>query len=193
MSSISSQAIDRNIEQISAIAMGAKELLGYGQTAQIPVEHLVEVALCKALPDFVYDIVSMAKMGENEGLASPDNDFIALREDVYERAKRGIGRDRFTVAHELGHLILHQSHDLVHRRGTGELKKISQPEWQADQFAAEFLMDRRLITEYDTERSIARRFGVSFAAGQRRLVQLRQTGFIKTNGPKLSPRPIRRT
>ena len=33
---------------------------------------------------------------------------IKIREDVYERAIKGYGRDRFTLAHELGHFLMHQ-------------------------------------------------------------------------------------
>lgn len=53
-------------------------------------------------------------------------------------------RDNFTIAHELGHYVLHfdktidRSEDLIfHRYGTGK------DEWQANRFAAAFLMPRQ--------------------------------------------------
>jgi Zn-dependent peptidase ImmA (M78 family) len=39
----------------------------------------------------------------------PQDSLIILREDVYEGAHAGNGRDRMTVAHEIGHLLMHKN------------------------------------------------------------------------------------
>lgn len=63
-----------------------------------------------------------------------------IREDVYENANNGQGRDRFTIAHELGHLILQHNHILARTSSLMTHKPYEDSEWQADNFAAEFLM-----------------------------------------------------
>lgn len=185
MSEIRSQAVPRSIDAIRGMAATVRDAVGYRDTAKIDACHLVEFALPHILPSFVYDIKTVAKMGENEGLALPDKDYIAIREDVYEGARRGRGRDMFTVAHELGHLILHQSENLVLRKGLGAPAIFCQPEWQADTFAAEFLMDHRMITAADTPHTIARRFGVSMSCAQKRIRILTRTlGLRNENEPR---------
>lgn len=189
MSDIRSQAVPRSIDTIRWMALSVRDALGYHDVAQIRTTQMLEFALPKILPTFVYDVKTMAKMGENEGLASPDRDYIAIREDVWEGARGGRGRDAFTLAHELGHLILHQSENLLQRQGRGDPAIFCQPEWQADTFAAELLMDIRKITPSDTPHSISRRFGVSIACAKRRLHNLQRTGAHITNEPGRKFRP----
>ena len=171
------------------MATKVRDALGYKDLAKISATNLIEFDLPRILPSFVYDIKTVAKMGENEGLASPDRDYIAIREDVYEGAQRGNGRDMFTVAHELGHLILHQSENLVLRKGLGDPVIFCQPEWQADTFAAEFLIDHRLLSDWDTPHSITRRFGVSMSCAQQRIRVLKRNGVLANDN---EPRRINR-
>jgi len=85
-------------------------------------------------------------------------------------------RDRFTVAHELGHYVLHYmwarkrnpslpDRVVAYRRGSDRI------EWEANWFAAAFLMPetsfRAVFEEEDGDiRSIADRFRVSTAAAE---------------------------
>jgi Zn-dependent peptidase ImmA (M78 family) len=184
LSDVSSQAVARSVDTIRHMSACVRDALGYKEVAQINTTEMLEFRLPQILPTFVYDVKTMLKMGGNEGLASPDRDYIAIREDVWEGARLGNGRDAFTLAHEVGHLILHQSENLVQRRGRGEPAIFSQPEWQADTFAAELLMDARKIYPTDTPYIISRRFGVSKACAERRLRELRRRGFFTEHEPK---------
>lgn len=179
MSNVSAQAVARSVDTIRWAAQTARDALGYEDIARVQAEHLIECALPQLLPSFVYDIQPIMKMGENHGLAYPDKDCIVLREDVYFGARSGNGRDLFTIAHEVGHLVLHQSENLVQRYGRGDPALFCQPEWQADTFAAEFLMDLRKIRPGDTPHLIARRFGVSITAAQRRVRFLAKTQLLQ--------------
>ncbi|MGN7610809.1 ImmA/IrrE family metallo-endopeptidase [Magnetococcales bacterium HHB-1] len=85
-------------------------------------------------------------------------------------------RDRFTVAHELGHYVLHYlipekeegkslGRMVCTRAGTGRI------EWEANWFAAGFLMPSELFKEAFREHSenlvnIADQFGVSYSAAE---------------------------
>lgn len=79
----------------------------------------------------------------------------------------GDRRDRFTIAHELGHYILHSqmgavSPMTVNRAGTGRV------EWEANWFAAGFLMPEKEFRQkweaWKSEARLAVHFDVSEAA-----------------------------
>lgn len=82
-------------------------------------------------------------------------------------------RDRFTIAHELGHYILHKPHEKSWAARSGEPDRL---EWEANWFAAGFLMPEGLFKEaMDKTTSIpalASQFGVSLAAAGFRHGQL---------------------
>jgi Zn-dependent peptidase ImmA (M78 family) len=101
-------------------------------------------------------------------------------------------RQRFTIAHELGHLTLHQGHDLILERlvrlnfrdATSSTASDSE-EIEANTFAAELLMPedllRRSLTvllqgrplgDLEVVRRLARRFEVSRPAMEYRLTSL---------------------
>ena len=90
-----------------------------------------------------------------------ENDFEILISNFTSGA-----RDQFTIAHELGHYIMHSQlgkHPCkVGRKGSDRL------EWEANWFAAGFLMPEKRFREVYSENSddqlMAYRFGVSPAA-----------------------------
>ena len=104
-------------------------------------------------------------MGNNHGLTNPDTGKVMIREDVYDRACRGKGRDRMTIAHELGHFLMHDGIVLGLARAN-EREKVppyQDPEWQATAFAAEFLMDSDIIKNMSPD-EIEKECGVSYEA-----------------------------
>lgn len=190
MSEIGYRAKPLTTDFIRDLALTLRDGLGYREKAHIDVVSLLEFNLPMAMKSFIYDIQSVSRMGANHGLASPDHEFIAIREDVYENAIKGHGRDRFTIVHEVGHVALHTSDNLILQRTFRPPSNFSNPEWQADTFAAEFLMDHRMIRPEDDEVAIAKRFGVPICAGRRRLRFLKQTGILEIKrGPGVKPRP----
>ena len=84
-------------------------------------------------------------------------------------------RQQFSIAHELGHLFLHRFNDTnrhnVYYRKNGNA---SQTEWEANEFAASFLMPRREFIDFCLRNAdsmgtislkvIAKHFGVSIQA-----------------------------
>lgn len=68
-----------------------------------------------------------------------------VREDVYDRALKDCGWARFTLAHEAGHVLMHCEEDVILARIQSfsdlhsPIENEKNPEWQADQFAAELL------------------------------------------------------
>lgn len=68
-----------------------------------------------------------------------------VQEKIYDEALMDKGPARFTLAHEGGHVLMHCDENVILRRveSFGELhtpiENEKNPEWQADQFAAELL------------------------------------------------------
>lgn len=84
-------------------------------------------------------------------------------------------RKRFTIAHELGHYVLHRNEsdvfedEIFFRSGEKDLS-----EYQADNFAAELLMPKELFAGALNEKgctieTLAKKFGVSYVATRIRL------------------------
>lgn len=98
-------------------------------------------------------------------------------------------RQRFTIAHELGHLTLHEGHDLIlerlvrlNFRDATSSTASDEEEIEANQFAAELLMPRAMVqrnlavllqgrplSDLELVRRLARRFEVSQQAMEYRL------------------------
>lgn len=115
---------------------------------------------------------------------------VRARSDVWARALAGNGRDRFTLAHELSHVVLH--HELLGREGgaaafrdsfetAGETARrhgvavYRSPEWQAQVGASAILMPSEKLRQFAAEAEhldvvhVARAFGVSRTAAQIRI------------------------
>lgn len=84
---------------------------------RFPIMDILEFILPKVDDKFEYEIRSIEEMGDNLGYTNPDKHRIVLRQDVYDRARAGSPRDRFTVAHEVGHYILHRDVQVNFARG----------------------------------------------------------------------------
>jgi hypothetical protein len=84
---------------------------------------------------------------DTHGETSVEERLIRIREDVYLGAIHGMGRDRMTVAHEVGHYILLVAKGLKLYRSFAETKieAFCDPEWQAKAFAGELLCPYHLI------------------------------------------------
>jgi hypothetical protein len=178
MSGIGVEAKPLSRENIRRYATNVRGALGYADKAYIDVEALLDFVLPSALAGFAYSVEPMEEMGNNHGLAHPDRRFIMLREDVFERACNGEGRDRMTVCHEIAHLVLHTPDRIVMRRAEGPPKTYRDPEWQAKSFAGEFLVAHTMIKQFPTPQLAASAFGVSLEAAEFQLSRFREDGLL---------------
>lgn len=119
------------------------------------------------LPGFDFEVCERDEMGDDHGQTFPGRLLIKLRNDVYGGMCRGMGRDRFTGAHELGHLFLHQDVSFARRREPSAPIYMDS-EWQADTFASSLLIDEELLRRCRTVEEVMETFGVSRAAAEAR-------------------------
>jgi Zn-dependent peptidase ImmA (M78 family) len=119
-------------------------------------------------------------LGVDEGKSYPDRRRIELRNDVYEALCLGQPRARFTAMHEVGHIFLHQGVGLRFTEVDHEHDYHEDSEWQADAFAAEFLMPLYMIKDLKlrTAAAVAKTFGVSLTAAMVRVNILKAEGQI---------------
>ena len=106
------------------------------------------------------EIVPKHEMGTKHGETIPSEHRIRIREDVYERACNGYGRDRLTMAHELGHLLLHRAETITFAREDGDIPPYKDPAWQANAFAGELLAPYEYIKDMSVI-DIARYYGIT--------------------------------
>jgi len=108
-------------------------------------------------------------------------------------------RQRFTIAHELGHLLLHDTDELhvdrgfvVRLRSDISSLGLDEDEMEANRFAAELLMPTSMLredlegreidlTDDETLRALARRYGVSAQALAIRLTGLGYLATVEDN------------
>lgn len=122
-----------------------------------------------------FDILEMSVLGPIEAATNPDKGELIIREDVYEALVDPTnpmhGRARFTLAHEVGHLVLHEGPALHRQTSVSQHRIYEDSEWQADYFASEFLMPKVGCKDLEI-RDIQQRYGVSYTAARIKYEQL---------------------
>lgn len=141
-----------------------KAIIGANGDLFFPVTHFLENVLPLIDDEFQYEYVDKKEMPDGTyAFYNPKTNKMTIREDVYEGACNGVGRDRFTIAHEIGHYFLHADELVVARNKNSIYKAYTDPEWQANKFAAELLIPSDL-TRHMSVQDIAERCGVSLQA-----------------------------
>lgn len=145
------------MDERKAIPLSRKNIRNFAlQIRKIfKLERELAFPICKAYEilqeagHFQYEIKSCEEMKDYEGRTFPNKKIIWIREDVYDGAAEGVGRHRFTMAHELGHLYMHKDVNVSYARSKAEVKTFEKPEWQADCFAGELLVPRNQCLHLD--------------------------------------------
>ncbi|CQJ43740.1 Domain of uncharacterised function (DUF955) [Yersinia enterocolitica] len=133
-----------------------------------PIMEVIEFALPQILPNFELVIGDLQEMGGTHGLTYPQESRLILREDIYEGALNGVGRDRMTAAHELGHLLLHKNIAFARAEPGVKIRAFESSEWQAKCFSGELLVpaSRASIFQALPSSEVARICGVSEQAAR---------------------------
>jgi len=141
------------------------------------VQWLDIVSLLEYMPflfsDFHFRVVADDELSRGvQADTDPVKRIIRVRRSVYDGAYDGKVRDRFTIAHELGHFFLICEFGVRFSRAAPDAKlpPYRDPEWQADCFAGELLAPSHLIRGMTAE-EVSSTFGVSRTAAE---IQLRE-------------------
>lgn len=136
-----------------------KSEVGLSNTYPFPVLRFLEIILPVYCPGFQINVLTKHEMGDKHGETFPSQKLICIREDIYNRASDGRGRDLFTIGHEIGHLFLHEE-KRISKSHNENLKTYEDPEWQASAFAGELLAPSHRIGGMTVE-EVVKKFGVS--------------------------------
>lgn len=110
----------------------------------------------------------------------PQTREMLVRESVYHAAYHGNERHRFTLAHELGHLVLHAnvSPAYAFSEKPSDHHYTEDCEWQANEFAGEFLVDSRQLSGVNSPEEISKIFGVSLEVAEIVYRKYRKEGIL---------------
>jgi hypothetical protein len=167
----------RSAKVIEAIVLAWRDRLGVPNDWAPCMIRLLEIELPKIpkLGQFALIARSDQEMGEAEAYTQFNPPHIVVRNSVYQLARKGNGRDRMTLAHELGHLVMHPGASKLRSESSrlaSDLKPYESAEWQANKFASLFLMPSHIAREFVSPSQLAESCGVSHRAAQIRFGEL---------------------
>lgn len=150
------------------LAYTLRKHLGLENVLYFPIVEVLDV-LPEFFDNFSYEIVEDHELPSG---THADTDIttghIRIKESVYNRACDGEGRDRMTIAHEIGHYFtLCFCGFKLQRNYDPDIKvpPYKSPEWQAKCFAGELMVPAHLVTNMSPS-TIAIECGVSLDAAR---------------------------
>ena len=173
----------RNENDIERLAMQVRVGLGVGPSDRIAMQPVLEFALDEMVDGAYFEVVADKELDGAEGRTDWAQPRICLSAGTYSRLGQSDPRARMTVAHELGHLLMHTRQPVFHYK-TRTKDRTLDPEWQADYFAAALLMPRNAFRKMRSVAQARAAFGVSRQAALRRARDLSIQ--ISDNGPRRS-------
>lgn len=166
----------RSRKEIREIAESVREMIRWTQPC-FPIVEFME-AYHQIEPEFVFDIRECKEMADNHGITYPDEKIMLIREDIYDRACAGQGRDRLTIAHEFGHLFLHSGLGFARKESKTNIPSYCNSEWQANCFGGELLISAEHIHLCESPLDASELFGVSLEAADYQWVKFGQEGLV---------------
>ena len=142
-----------------------REHLHLDDVLYFPIVELLDV-MTELFDDFNYEIVDDSELPKK---VHADTDIrtghIRIKQTVYDGACNGEGRDRMTIAHEIGHYftLCFCGFRLERNFSGGKIITFRDPEWQAKCFAGELMVPAHRVKGMNAS-EIAEQCGVSFDA-----------------------------
>lgn len=154
---------------------------------ELQANRLLELARLRQAPDpssLIYDLPRVLVRQDVDLPVSGSTHWLSGRWLITINASEPPSRQRFTLAHELKHVIDHRHRDLLYA-DTPTLSTHVQGEYAADNFAACLLMPRRWVKRawgdgYQRISQLSRMFDVSPQAMR---VRLERLGLMDATGP----------
>lgn len=166
----------RSAKEIEALTLAWRDRLGVPNDWAPSMLRLLEIELPKLLGQFALVARADLEMGDAEAYTEFNPPHIVVRNSVYQLARRGDGRSRMTLAHELGHLVMHPGAVKLRSEFSGANANKPRPfesaEWQANKFASLFLMPSHIIRDFTSAAQMAESCQVSQRAAEIRFGEL---------------------
>lgn len=166
-------------QRIRDAAVHARKVLGLPD-GRLNIPSFLDALTGYGIYYDVFDRHSAPVPKEVEACYIPEDRTLYIRDTVYDQMCIGGQRAVFTLGHELGHAVLAHRRTF-NRQAQSDLPRYCNSEWQANCFAAEFVMPLDEIWRFglNTPDAIARHFGVSSVAARIRHEDLGKKGELK--------------
>ena len=137
----------RSIMDIREIVNTIKKHCGFYDCLQFPIMFFWEQIIPKIFHDYRFLYVEDDELNGVEAYTDHNLKIVKVKTSVYLKALEGSSKDLITIAHEIGHLFLHDGEALVFARTNERFPAYKSAEWQANYFAAEMLMGSHLVID----------------------------------------------
>ncbi|MGH6681602.1 MAG: ImmA/IrrE family metallo-endopeptidase [Bradyrhizobium sp.] len=169
----------RSNDECRRIAQDTKTYFGIGRTWPVYIGRVLrsgKVLTVRGQKPLIYKVVDNNVLGIKDAKTEIVDGSIVVtaKQAIDSLAAWGDGRSRMTLAHELGHVVMHAEDGSVDHRaagavGTTTLSKtnaLESAEHQAKVFASAFLIDDTRAAELESPMDIATEFLVSISAAE---------------------------
>lgn len=167
MDNVFGSVVRRTERQIEQLTKAVRRELGVGSGERLAMQPVLEFALDDMVPGAYFKVANDSEMPGAEGRTDWHQPVITIAASTYANLKKSDPRARMTVAHELGHLLMHTQQPVFHYRSKAKDCHVD-PEWQANYFAAALLMPADSFRKLSTVSAAKKHFGVSKGAALRR-------------------------
>jgi len=170
-----------NLRSILSEAEGLRRQLGYREGSVDVVMYVETVCLQRGVTfSIVDDILDCNGVQLEAEVKCGSAPILQVRSSVYEGARRGHPADRFTFAHELGHIVRHvQEYSDTKTLGRGRptsghsFKANRLQEIEANEFAGAFMLPIASVSQNTTVPSVMEDFRMSKMAAEHALQRVR--------------------
>ena len=170
MTRICFEVSPRSRRSVIELAAVLRQSSGRTTSPWFDVQRFAELDLPNVWPEFNLTIGDVHEMGHDHGLTFPDQHEVRLRADVYEGLCQGRGRDRFTLAHEIGHYVMHSTPGMARTlRERTKIPAYRDSEWQANTFAGSLLVALDVARQHPRPEELALVCGVTVEAAKAQL------------------------
>lgn len=163
----------RHIDEIAEVARDARQRLvsGLAELDPVPLELLLKPVTFGHLTVCVRTHVGLTKtVWGVTTFHDDDRAVIWLNREAWPELPGRVPRTRFTVAHELGHCLLHAA-EFQGLNTLAEPDHHDRVEREANALAAHLLVPDQALKRMDSAELIAKRFGVSLKMASLRLAE----------------------
>ncbi len=161
--------------EIRQLAKRVREFLGVTKDRRVDVLACLQrdaIWTVKGVKRLKFQVRPDAEMGTADGKTSHSRDIVTItvKQSVRSAAYMGDGRARNTLAHELGHAVMHDGAEMP-RLATGNitpkwLKPFESAEHQVKIFAPAFLINDAIAESLNGAEEISIEFGISFESAK---------------------------
>jgi hypothetical protein len=169
----------RSNAECRSTAYKAKANFGMGRTWPVNIGRVLgfgKIVTLRGEKSLAYDVVSDDLLKNKDAKTELIDGVIRItaKQSVDSQAGWGDGRARMTLAHEIGHAVMHSVDGSIDHRATGasgatsisKLNASESAEHQAKVFASAFLIDDARAAELSAPFEIATEFLVSLSAAE---------------------------